>query len=165
VRAATAPALAAALLLALAACGRPWTSGTETTLVTFYAALDNDPPGSTAIAYPRPGRAEAGGTGSFVDPITLAADVRMLPVGTVVYYPALRKYFVMEDLCTGCVRDWAASRTPHIDLWVGDTTDPGAAACEAALTPDGLVEVDVAPPADLAVDPTPLYAGGRCAAG
>jgi hypothetical protein len=158
------PVLAVVLLL-LAGCGRAWTSGTEDALVTFYAAFDNDPPGSTAIAHPRPARPAAGGTGSYADPITLAADERMIAVGTLVYYPPLRKYFVMEDECATCVRDWENGRVPHIDLWIGAATDPGVVACEDALTPDGVVEVEVAPAADRPVDTAALYADGRCAAG
>lgn len=94
----------------------------------------------------------------------MASDPRAVPLATVVYYRPLRKYFVMEDLCASCVDRWSASKTPHVDLWVGATTDPNVTSCESALTPDGLVTVEINPPPDLPVDTGPLYENGRCAA-
>lgn len=58
--------------------------------VTFYAAADNDPAGSTDIAYANSRHAAAGGTGTFTDPLTLASDPGELRPGTVVYYPRSR---------------------------------------------------------------------------
>ena len=81
----------------------PAAHGTVTVEVTFYGGPDNDPPGSTDIAYPNGRHAIAGGTGSYADPVTLASDPRELPPGTLVYYPRLRKYFVMEDDCEECI--------------------------------------------------------------
>jgi hypothetical protein len=137
-------------------------SRTLRTIVTFYAAHDNDPPGSTAIAFPNARHPHAGGTGTADDPLTLASVPDVLAVGTTVYYPALRKYFVMEDLCESCVARWESTREPHIDLWVGAATDAGVLACEEALTPDGPVDVEVDPPDDRPVDTAPLYQDGRC---
>jgi hypothetical protein len=137
-------------------------NGTLSTIVTFYAAYDNDPPGTVTIAFPNARHPHAGGTGTADDPLTLASDPDVLAVGTMIYYPPLRKYFVMEDLCETCVARWESTRTPHIDLWVGAATDAGVVACEEALTPDGPVTVEVDPPRDRLVDPTPLYQDGRC---
>ena len=142
-----------------APAGRQWS-----VVVTFYGAADNDPPGSTEIAHPNGRRQEAGGSGTYADPLSLAADPRAIPVGTRVYYPPLRKYFVMEDDCAQCITDWRSSRTPHIDLWTGNYQGSALIACENALTPDGLVAVEVNPPPGRAVDPTPLYTGRGCAA-
>jgi hypothetical protein len=130
--------------------------------VTFYAAADNDPPGSAEIAYPNSRHVVAGGTGTYADPLSLATDPRELRPGVVVYYPPVQKYFVMEDDCAECIDDWSAKRTPHVDLWMSGTADPAVQTCEAALTPDGLDTIIVNPPADLPVDPKPLYADGRC---
>jgi hypothetical protein len=141
------------------------TGKTLSTLVTYYAAYDNDPPGSRAIAYPNARHPEAGGTGTFDDPLTLATDPRELAVGTVVYYPAVRKYFVMEDLCASCVQEWDAGRTFHIDLWSGAATDSGVTACQEALTPDGRVTVELDPPPGRPVDTAPFYEDGVCLAG
>ncbi|GDY30080.1 hypothetical protein [Gandjariella thermophila] len=42
-------------------------------LVTLYGARDNDPPGSSDISYPQI-HSQAGGTGTYDDPITFATD-------------------------------------------------------------------------------------------
>ena len=137
--------------------GRMWS-----VFVTFYGAADNDPPGSTEIAHPNDRHQEAGGTGTYADPLSLAADPRALQVGTRVYYSPLRKYFVMEDDCAQCITDWRSSRRPHIDLWTGDFQGSALLACENALTPDGLVAVEVNPPPGRPVDPRPLFNGRGC---
>jgi hypothetical protein len=159
-------ALTCAVLLTGSSCvllDFPQTAGNRTlrTIVTFYAAYDNDPPGTTTIAFPNPRHAHAGGTGTADDPVTLASAPAVVAVGTTIYYPPLRKYFVMEDLCETCVARWDSTRTPHIDLWVGAGTDARVLACEEALTPDGPVAVEVDPPRDRPVDTTPLYGDGR----
>ena len=138
--------------------GRMWS-----VFVTFYGAADNDPPGSTEIAHPNDRHQEAGGSGTYADPLSLAADPRAIPVGTRVYYPPLRKYFVMEDDCEDCITEWGASRRPHVDLWLGAAGN-GLLACEEKLTPAGRVPLEINPPADRPVDPAPLYdpATGRC---
>ena len=130
--------------------------------VTFYAAADNDPPGSAEIAYPNSRHTAAGGTGTYADPLSLATDPREIRPGVLVYYPPVKKYFVMEDDCAECIDDWSTDRTPHVDLWTSNSADPAVQNCEAALTPDGRDTIIVNPPADLPVDPKPLYAGGRC---
>ena len=131
--------------------------------VTFYAAADNDPAGSTDIAYANSRHAAAGGTGTFADPLSLASDPRELRPGTVVYYPPIQKYFVMEDDCAPCIHEWAAHRTPHVDLWMSATTDRRVQACEAALSPDNPDTIVVNPPPGLPVDRRTLYdAAGHC---
>jgi 3D (Asp-Asp-Asp) domain-containing protein len=140
-----------------APAGRMWS-----VVVTFYGAADNDPPGSTEIAHPNGRHQEAGGSGTYADPLSLAADPRAIQVGTRVYYPQLRKYFVMEDDCAQCITDWRSSRTPHIDLWTGDYQGSALLACENALTPDGLVPVELNPPPGRPVDPRPLFNGRGC---
>jgi hypothetical protein len=137
--------------------GRMWS-----VVVTFYGAGDNDPPGSTEIAHPNALHRAAGGTGTYANPISLAGDRRAIPVGTRVYYPPLAKYFVMEDDCAGCIEDWDADRTPHIDLWAGDHSGADFIACENALTPSGRVSVELNPPPGRRVDTSPLYGGDGC---
>jgi len=112
--------------------GRSWAAS-----VTFYGAGDNDPAGSAAIAHPNARHGEAGGTGTYANPITLASDPRELAVGTIVYYPPLEKYFVMEDDCASCIDEWESSERPHIDLWAGDHSGDDFLACQNALTPTG----------------------------
>jgi len=137
-------------------------SGVAQVDLTFYGAPDNDPPGSTDIAYPNSRHATAGGVGTYTDPITLATDPRELPAGSIVYIPTLRKYFVMEDDCQDCITEWQTSRHPHLDLWIGAVGGADLLACEEALTPAGLTPIEVNPGQDRPVDPHPLFEAGRC---
>ena len=130
--------------------------------VTFYAAADNDPPGSAQIAYPNSRHASAGGSGTVADPLSLATDPREIRPGVLVYYPPVRKYFVMEDDCAPCIDQWSQDRTPHVDLWMSNSTAPAVQDCEAALTPDDPDTIILNAPTDLPVDARPLFTGGRC---
>ncbi len=129
--------------------------------MTFYAAYDNDPAGSTEIAYPQL-HDEAGGLGTHADPLTFATHRDEIAPGTRIYVPTVRKYFLMEDSCEACENEWEADRTRHIDLWAGAATDAGVLACEEALTPPGPVTVELDPPPGRPVDTTPFYEDGRC---
>jgi hypothetical protein len=130
--------------------------------VTYYAAADNDPPGSAQIAYPNSRHPSAGGSGTVADPLSLATDPREIRPGVLVYYPTVRKYFVMEDDCVPCIDQWNQDRTPHVDLWMSNSTAPAVQDCEAALTPDDPDTIIVNAPTDLPVDTRPLFTGGRC---
>src|SRR5262249_43801558 len=90
---------------------------------TMYGWPDNDPPGTAAIAHPVLHQ-QAGGTGTYEDPITFASDPRDLPFGTIIYVPYLQKYFIAEDTCAEALK--STSDPVQIDLWTGGTaqTDP-----------------------------------------
>jgi hypothetical protein len=139
----------------------------RTFYVTFYGARDNTPSGSRDIAYPSV-HSQAGGTGAYQDPITFATDRDELRPGTVIYYPYVKRYFVMEDDCTECDADWTGHgpnggpRFPHLDLWAGSSVSPGIVDCEDSLTRNGQVSVVVDPPATLPVSAGPLYDDKRC---
>ncbi len=142
---------------------QPTTGGTwQAVWVTFYAARDNDPSGSREIAYPGPTPRHAQATadlGTFDHPITLASAVAWLPVGTRVYVPRFRKYYIMEDQCVTCENDWSQSRLHHVDLYMSNSVQPGVIACEDAAT-RGKAQSDTIqlnPPPGLPVDTTPLY--------
>lgn len=147
----------------------PSTGVTRRFYVTLYSSRDNTPPGSRAIAYPAV-HPEAGGTGTYADPITLATSRDELPAGTCVYYPYLRRYFVMEDDCVACDQDWAGAgpdggpNFPHLDVWAGDSDDSGITACERSLTQAGQVPVVIDPPPGLPAVTAPIYDGdeGAC---
>ncbi len=138
------------------------------TYVTYYGWYDNTPPGC-GTAY----SGCAGGIGTFQHPITFASDKAEFPVGTIIYYPSVEKYFVMGDSCGECTQDWSNPHggpdggpgLHHVDLWIGgkgadefDVID-----CEDALTqgkPNGaplLTPVEVNPPSNLPVSTQPLY--------
>ncbi|ODU03812.1 MAG: hypothetical protein ABS81_12800 [Pseudonocardia sp. SCN 72-86] len=135
------------------------------TEITFYSAYDNDPPGSRAIAHPNARHSQAGGTGTYADPLTLASDTREIALGTLVYVPLVKKYFVMEDDCAECISDWGGGKVPHLDLFMPNGNDSSVTACQEQLTPAGRVAVELNPPAGRAVSSSPLYSGGRCFAG
>lgn len=123
--------------------------------VTLYGWPDNSPPGGD-IAYPQIHQS-AGGTGTYDDPITFATDQDELAPGTIVYYPYLHRYFIMEDDCVECDQDWSNGKA-HIDLWVGGEGGDSNAVinCEDSLTQDS-AEVDVNPGSGEQVDTTPLF--------
>ncbi|GAA3435694.1 hypothetical protein [Kutzneria kofuensis] len=123
--------------------------------ITFYGAADNDPPGSREIAFPDVMHGRAGGTGTFDDPITFAAQQGSFKPGTKIYVPDVRRYFILEDTCANCAGS-------HVDLWAGAATDRGIVKCEDSLTRNGSRPYQVNPPAGLAVSPGDLYQNGHC---
>jgi 3D (Asp-Asp-Asp) domain-containing protein len=123
--------------------------------ITFYGAADNDPPGSREIAYPGVLHGQAGGAGTFDDPITFAAQDGRFAPGTKIYVPDVRRYFILEDSCASCSGS-------HIDLWAGAATDRGIVRCEDSLTRQGSRPYQLNPPAGLAVSPGDLYQNGHC---
>jgi len=125
------------------------------------------------------------GKGTYADPITFAsagegdpesfAGASIKP-GTLIYFPRVRKYFIMEDSCLECSQDWHASKLLHVDLWMGPSLPPAGKTlfgqplidCEnnttisSAAAPVDTIIVD--PPADLLVDQTALFTGTQCTA-
>jgi hypothetical protein len=161
------PLALAAVVFLLIAFAAPLHAQEDQTMdiVTFYGFPDNSPPG-TAIEFPQI-HDQAGGTGTFDDPITFATDPRLFSPGQVIYVPFLQKYFIMEDLCTnsgpgdqgpGCVNDFD-NGLAHIDLWTGGTADSDVQAqldCEDSLTSNN-VDIIVDPDDQQPVDTTPLF--------
>lgn len=115
---------------------------------TLYAAGDNTPPGSTQIDLGGHS-GNAGGTGTYNDPITLAVggslatgkEVDDYPYGTRFYVPAFRKYFIAEDFCG----DGSAPQNkpchksempgyPQLDLYAGPASGSAVLNCEDKLT-------------------------------
>lgn len=150
----------------LIAYSAPLPSKNVNATVTFYAAYDNDPPNSKVIAYPkRDGfttiHNEAGGLGTFEDPITAAVkDTKTFPIGSKVYYSALKKYFVVEDECANCKAN--GKPAVWIDLYAGDAVDSKVLSCENELTPDGKASVEINAPLGRVVNSTPIYSNGKC---
>jgi hypothetical protein len=138
------------------------TGTTITAFTTGYGWPDNSPPGS-AVTGPN---GNAGGTGTYADPITLAVGyvggTPDVPFGTRFYIPNVRRYFAVEDTCAAC------NQTPSgvsiwVDMWVGGNggNDAGVLACEDALTAHHTIIRD--PPVNLPVVAGPLY-GTACTA-
>jgi len=117
--------------------------------LTGYSYWDNTPPGTAAIAKPVL-RREAGGTGSYQDPITIAVGHTLaggrqtldFPAGTRFYLPRLRKYAIVEDVCgDGPTPQNGPCHTGHkglpwLDIYVGGGHDNKQASdsCMTRLT-------------------------------
>src|SRR4051794_34329535 len=87
-----APIIAAAVVLTGTSFAATAQATTKTMYVTLYGWPDNSPPGDgTAF-----GSGHAGGVGTFAKPITFATYRGELKPGTKVYYPYLKRYFVMQ---------------------------------------------------------------------
>lgn len=78
----------------------------DTYYITGYSWWDNTPPGTATIAYPQLHK-QAGGAGSYTDPVTIAVghslttgrSTPIYPPGTRFYAPHLRRYLIVEDAC------------------------------------------------------------------
>jgi hypothetical protein len=167
-RRAVSGALLGTVLLAAAGCGssaleRAHARGQLSIWLTGYSWQDNTPPGSAIVSHPVLHR-EAGGTGTFADPITVAVsghDATMAwPAGTRFYLPSVKRYVIVEDS--------GASKAPsgtdgHLDMWIdgqggtkSDTDD-----CMDHLTSEHAPAV-INPPAGLPVLAGPIYAHNTC---
>jgi 3D (Asp-Asp-Asp) domain-containing protein len=120
--------------------------------VTFYGFPDNDPPGKD-IEFPVIHQ-QAGGAGTFEDPITAAtAQPGNFSPGTRMYIPQLQKYLIVEDSCASCNPD-------QVDIWMeSESGNPAESVdqCEQAWTPPTPLEVEINPPPGRPVDVTPFY--------
>lgn len=138
---------------------------------TGYAALDNTPRGSTQIDLGGHS-GQAGGTGTYADPITLAVghsivngvDTGDYPYGTKWYVPNLRKYFSAGDSCgDGNSPQNGPCHTGYqgnvwLDLYVGASTQNAVLSCEESITAVHLVIQN--PEADYAVVPGAVFDTG-----
>ena len=130
--------------------------------VTFYGFDDNDDGdaahlGSDIISHATIHESASEDLGTYERPGTLATDINFVSPGTIVYVPALKRYYVMEDTCRECSKDWLHSR-PHVDLYVS-STGPELAACEDRLTMES-TKIIINPPPDL-----PVKSGSACHGG
>ncbi|MCM3687298.1 LGFP repeat-containing protein [Kocuria rosea] len=151
--AAASPTPSAGTVLGAAAVGT-----VRTGFITGYTIHDNDPAGSRAIAYSsawdaRTVHTEAGGIGTYTDPITLAAQIGDYAPGTRFYLPHVKRYFVLEDTCASC-----GQKPEWIDMWIGGSladSAPATTRCAEALT--GYFEFEIDPPAGRPVVTGPLF--------
>ena len=131
--------------------------------ITYYSAFDNDPPGSTQIAHPTALHPEAGGIGTYADPVSFASaeGTGEYPFATIIYVPQDKKYYVRDDTCAvsatainGC------GDVSHVDLYIKANTaknDSRVTGCEDQRTPDGKAEIIVNPAPNLEVDATLVW--------
>ena len=158
-----------AVVVALAsACSRtpeqPKASGPNqlTIWLTGYSWQDNTPPGSSTVGEPVLHK-EAGGQGTFADPITVAVPGHQgnmaWPPGTKFYLPSVQRYVIVED--SGAAKQPAGTDT-HLDMWIDgqDGTKQATDDCENTFT--GRVPAQTNPPDNLPVMAGPIFAGGKC---
>jgi len=145
--------------------------------VTGYSYFDNTPPGSADLSNPVL-HDEAGGTGTYADPITVAVghsitggqDVLDWPEGTRFYLPNLRRYFIVEDTCGDgstpqdgpCHTGYPSSATTWLDIWIGGQggSKSGSEACADAVT--GTWTVLVNPASTYATVAGSVYGSAGC---
>lgn len=189
--AATKPPVAASAPQAVSAAVAKLTGIILTTVyTTAYTYFDNTPAGSADIAFPhsRYGSTihnKAGGTGTYNDPITLAVghvitggkSTPDFAPGTRFYFPDVRKYAIVEDICGdgGTPQDIpchnvstaAHGSTLWLDIWIGGSAgdDPAALDKCAGIVTDstGALHTVVKDPSpNYAVVPGAVYQNGYC---
>jgi hypothetical protein len=129
--------------------------------LTGYSFQDNTPAGSAEVSHPILHK-DAGGTGTFADPITVASpgsggSMEWRP-GTRFYLPSVKRYVIVEDS--------GASGAPggvdtHLDMWIdGERGSKSATdACMDRIT--GEVSAQLNPPPGLPVVAGPVF-GQSC---
>ena len=150
---------------------------------TSYSYWDNTPPGSAAISDPVLHQ-QAGGTGTYDYPITLAVghsiinnvDILDYPAGTRFYIPNVRRYFIVEDTCGDgrtpqngpCHTGYPSGTTAWVDMWMDGQSGTQSAvdACASFLTDsNGVAHLIVEnPAANYVVVPGALFQEGTCTA-
>jgi hypothetical protein len=170
----------------------PTAGGTviRTVYTTAYTYFDNTPAGSATIAFPRSSNSStlhdvAGGSGTYADPVTLAVghvitggkSVADFAPGTRFYFPDIRKYAIVEDLCGDggapqnipChnVSTAASGTTLWLDLWIGGSAGDNRTAvqnCAGIVTDStGALHTVVKDPSpNYLVVPGPVYQNGYC---
>lgn len=153
---------AAVAVGSLAGSRRSGGERTVTAYLTGYSYWDNTPPGSAGISHPVV-HEEAGGTGTYADPVTVAVGHTIIgdrdeldwPAGTRFYVPSLRRYLVVEDTCGDgprpqdgpCHAGYPRGASTWLDVWVGGAGAPRSRsdACMRAITQVTRVIVDPEP--------------------
>ena len=170
-RLATAAALLGALVVLASACSRsapapqqppPPGPGQLTIWLTGYSWQDNTPPGSSVVGEPVLHK-QAGGQGTFADPITVAVPGHQGKMawepGTKFYLPSVQRYVMVED--SGAAKAPSGTDT-HLDMWIDgqDGTKQATDDCENEFT--GRVPAQVNPPDNLPVMAGPIFANQKC---
>ncbi|MFB0619614.1 cysteine/serine endopeptidase inhibitor [Streptomyces sp. AGS-58] len=157
----------------------------DTAFTTGYTWFDNTPRGSARISDPILHQ-QAGGTGTYDDPITLAVghsmeggkDTLDYPAGTRFYMPRVRRYFIVEDACGDggspqngpchSLKTAPQGATTWLDMYVGGESGDSESAVQAcadkvtAGAHGGLNTVVRDPGPGLPVVEGPVFQNGRC---
>ncbi len=144
-----------------------------TVYLTGYSWWDNTPRGSAAIAKPVIHR-KAGGRGTYNNPITLAVghvingrrQTLDFPAGTRFYFPRLRKYAIVEDVCgDGRTPQNGPCHSGHkglpwVDIWVDGRRAGESAANSCMYRITGVQEAIINPGRGYPVEVGPLTESG-----
>jgi hypothetical protein len=122
--------------------------------ISGYSYYGNFPPNSATIASPVIHQ-QAGGTGTYDDPITVAVAPGQYAKGTRFYIPNLRRYVIVEDECGSCRGAW-------LEVWIDGRAgrETSADSCINAIT--GTFTVVGNPVRDYPVDPGSIYSSRGC---
>lgn len=153
------------ILSGIAGITIPALSASNTTInaVTFYSYHDNNPKNSRTIAY-QDFRKEAGGSGTYEDPITIAVTKTFLKPKTWLYVNELKKYMRVEDECGDSPCDnhktdkfidiWMESNEKSVPKVVKECQEKWTRRTEEGYPPKVVV---INPPKNLPVDTTPFF--------
>jgi LysM repeat protein len=86
--------------------------------LTGYSYQDNTPAGSATVSHPILHK-DAGGTGTFTDPITVAVPGQghgIWTAGSKFYLPTVKRYVIVEDTGASAA---PAGQDGHLDMWIG----------------------------------------------
>jgi len=152
--------------------GAQGSQGTHfTAYITGYTYYTNTPAKSAVVSHPIL-RKEAGGSGTFEDPITVAVGhskaggthVLDYPAGTKFYLPYLHRYFIVEDTCGdgptpekgACHTGYKAPASAWLDIWVDGQGLGADKALACAMRITGNHEVIRNPTQNLEVNKDPI---------
>lgn len=130
--------------------------------LTGFSWQDNTPPGSAKVSKPVL-HEQAGGQGTFEDPITVAVPGKgggIWKAGAKFYLPTVRRYVIVEDTGASAA---PSGQDGHLDMWIGGRggTRSATDACMDKITGKNVL-AELNPPPDRPVLKGPIYADGRC---
>jgi LysM repeat protein len=128
--------------------------------LTGYSYQDNTPAGSAKVSHPILHK-DAGGTGTYADPITVAVPGKgsgIWKAGSRFYLPTVKRYVIVED--TGA-SPAPSGQAGHLDMWIGGQggTKSATDACMDKITGTN-VPAEYNPPPTLPVMSGPIWSGG-----
>ena len=130
--------------------------------LTGYSWQDNTPPGSSTVSQPILHR-EAGGTGTYTDPITVAVPGKgggIWSAGSRFYLPTVKRYVIVEDTGASAA---PSGQDGHLDMWIGGQGGSRSAtdACMDKITGTNVPAV-LNPPPGLPVIQGPVFGDQGC---
>jgi 3D (Asp-Asp-Asp) domain-containing protein len=122
--------------------------------LTGYSWFDNTPAGSSEVSNPIVHK-DAGGQGTYSDPITVAVADGSFKPGTRFYIPKVQRYVIVED-------SGASDGDNHLDMWVGGKggSESSVSKCMDRIT--GSTTAEQNPPAGRPVLAGPIYGPSGC---